>query len=76
MSQTFHPFFCSLAKIFEAGGVLVEETWLFQLQTQGLAHMFIIITENGLAKGFYLTNDIPRFIVGDILHDVFQQPLQ
>ena len=32
--------------------------------------------ENGLAKGLDLPDDVPRFIVGDALHDVFQKPLQ
>ena len=35
-----------------------------------------MVTEDGFAKVLDLTDDIPRLIVRDIFHDVFQQPLQ
>ena len=41
-----------------------------------MAHVLVFITENGLAKGLDLPDNIPRFIIRDIIHDIFQQPLE
>ena len=41
-----------------------------------VALFFVIITENGASELLDLPDDVPRLVVADVLHDIFQNPLQ
>ena len=45
-------------------------------RSKRIALFLVIITEDGTSEQFHLTNDVPRLVVADVLHDILQDPLQ
>ena len=58
------------------GGISLEETLLFHLLLQRLTHVFVFVLEDGTPKAFDLGDHVPRLLVRDALHDIFEDPLQ
>ena len=54
---------------------MLEETGFFQFLLKQTTDVLVFILEDVLAERFDFLNHIPRLIVGDSFHDVFQQPL-
>ena len=76
LSYVQHPFLGRLTNILQGLGVLVEEAFVLQPLVQLLADILVIVAEDGLAKLLDLSDNVPRTVVGDVLHDVFENPLQ
>ena len=71
-----HVFFGSFAQVAKTSGVVLEESSLTHLLFERNAYLFIIVLEDVLAELLYLGYNIPRFVVGNVLHNVLQNPLK
>ena len=57
-------------------GIALEEVLIVHLGMERAALFFIVVAKDGTSEQFNLTYNVPRLVVADILHDVFQNPLQ
>ena len=71
-----HVFFGCFAQVAKTSGVVLEKSSLAHLLFERDAYLFIIVLEDVLAELLYLGYYIPRFIVGNVLHNVLQNPLK
>ena len=74
--QLQHLLLGIVALMAQRGRVLVEEILLVVEHLQPVTLLLIEIAEDGLTEFLDRSDDVPRAVVTDGVHDVFQEPLQ
>ena len=76
LCEAFHVAFSVLANGFQLLDILLHESLLFHLLHQRLPLFLVVVAEDGSAKLLHLSDDVPRAIIVDGIHDIAEQPLE
>ena len=76
LANLLHALFGGLTDVAQTTGIVVEEARLAHLLFELSAHGLVVVAEDVAPEGLDLRDDVPRLIVLNVLHDVFQNPLE